>query len=107
MNERMRTLITFLAADPSDLFSRYALAMEYRKEGQIVECASELQKVLKSDGNYIGAYYQLGSVLAQMGRTAEALVTFKEGIFRAKQLGDMHSAKELQEALAMMELELE
>lgn len=107
MNERMRALITFLAADPSDLFSRYALAMEYRKEGQITECETELKKVLEIDDTYIAAYYQLGSVLAQRGRTAEASDTFNEGITRAKQYGDMHSAKELQEALVMMELELE
>jgi thioredoxin-like negative regulator of GroEL len=107
MNERMHTLITFLAADPGDLFSRYALAMEYRKEGQLTTCVTELQKVLQLDADYIGAYYQLGSALAQLGQTVEALTTFREGVIRAEQCGDTHSAKEMQEALAMMELELE
>jgi tetratricopeptide (TPR) repeat protein len=107
MNERARTLATFLAADPSDLFSRYALAMEYRKEGMFPECVAELRKVLKLDPDYIGAYYQLGSLLSQLGELSEAVATFKVGIDKAEHHADKHSAKELREALSILELELE
>lgn len=107
MNERARTLITFLAADPSDLFSRYALAMEYRKVGMLDECVLELRNVLRQDPGYVGAYYQLGTLLAQLGNTDEASQVFKLGIEWAEQKGDAHSAKELREAQSMMELEME
>jgi Tfp pilus assembly protein PilF len=107
MNERSRTLKTFLAADPDDLFSRYALAMEYRKDGLLAECVMELRDVLKRDSNYVGAYYQLGTVLHLLGEEVEAASIFKTGIQKAEQNGDLHSAKELREALAMMEMELE
>jgi len=107
MNERARTLLTFLAADPSDLFSRYALAMEYRKVEMLSECVAELRKVLKLDADYIGAYYQLGSVLCQLGEMSEAMSAYKVGIEKAEHKGDTHSAKELREALSIMEVELE
>ncbi len=107
MNERARTLITFLAADPSDLFSRYALAMEYRKEGRVEECVRELREVLRQDADYIGAYYQLGTALHHLGEDADALFIYNVGIGRAEQKGDMHSAKELREAVSMMEMEHE
>ncbi len=80
--------------------------MEYRKEGMIEECVHELRTVLRQDANYIGAYYHLGVALNQIGESDEALLFFKDGIERAEQKGDMHSAKELREALAMMEMEL-
>jgi Tfp pilus assembly protein PilF len=107
MNERVRTLTTFLAADPSDLFSRYALAMEYRKDGLLTECVTELRRVLKLDPDYIGAYYQLGSILSQLGELTEAVSTYKVGIDKAEHLGDLHSAKEMREALSIMEMEFE
>ncbi len=107
MNERARTLTTFLAADPGDLFSRYALAMEYRKDGMLAESVAELRRVLKLDPNYVGAYYQLGTLLSQLGNTIEAAEVFKSGIILAEQLGDVHSAKELREAQSMMEMEME
>lgn len=100
-------MITFLAADPSDLFSRYALAMEYRKEGLLAESVAELRKVLHQDPDYIGAYYQLATLLSQAGNTDEAADVFKTGIEKAEQLGDAHSAKELREAQSMMEMEME
>ncbi len=107
MNERARTLTTFLAADPGDLFSRYALAMEYRKEGLVEACVRELREVLRQDADYIGAYYQLGTALQLIGEPSEALLIFKAGVDKAEQKGDTHSAKELREAVAMMEMELE
>jgi Tfp pilus assembly protein PilF len=93
--------------DPSGLFSKNALAMEYRKDGMIEVCVHELSAVLRQDANYLEAYYHLGTALNQIGDSDEALLLFKKGIERAEQKGDTHSAIELQEALAMMELELE
>ncbi len=107
MNERARTLMTFLAADPGDLFSRYALAMEYRKDEMLSECAAELRKVLNLDADYIGAYYQLGSVLSQLGELSEAASVYRVGIEKAEHKGDAHSAKELREALVILEMEFE
>ena len=81
--------------------------MEYRKEGLHAECVRELRTVLRMDPDYIGAYYQLGTMLSYSGEVAEATEVLKSGIERAEQKGDLHSAKELREALAMMEMELE
>ena len=107
MNERARTLITFLAADPGDLFSRYALALEYRKMGLWEECVRELRNVTERDPTYLGAYYQLGSLLAEHGQYKDAEAVYRQGIMQSHQAGDAHSEKELREALAMMELESE
>jgi len=104
MNHRVQTLTAFLADDPTDLFSRYALAMEYRKAGLIAECIDQLYVVLQHDENYLGAYYQLGQALVAQSRIEEALIIFQRGLDKAITASDTHTASELREAMAIMDL---
>lgn len=104
MNHRVHTLTSYLDEDPSDLFSRYALAMEYRKSGMIVECIDQLNVVLQYDENYLGAYYQLGQAYLLQSRIDEALNVFQRGLDKADSAGDTHAASELREAMVMMDL---
>ena len=107
MSERLTLLRTFLASDPDDTFSRYALAMEYRKQGDVQGCIQELEILLKKDPNYVGAYYHLGKSLIQIGEHQDAIEVFKKGITCASQLSDTHALKELKEALIEVELDVD
>lgn len=49
MKTRIETLDEFLAADPNDSFSRYALALELEKENRAGEAISHLQEVIAGD----------------------------------------------------------
>jgi tetratricopeptide (TPR) repeat protein len=105
MSERIHILKTFIAADPGDTFSRYALAMEYRKLGDHHQCIRELETLLEKDPNYVGAYYHLGKGLIELGQLQQASEIFKKGIEIATHESDRHALKELKEALIEVELD--
>ncbi|HEU4386181.1 MAG TPA: tetratricopeptide repeat protein [Blastocatellia bacterium] len=99
MKTRREMLEEFLAQDPGDSFSRYALALELDKEGRQDDALKELQAVLERDPNYVAVYYQLGRLLAQAGRTDEAREIYRRGIGVAAAARDQRTREELVSAL--------
>jgi len=89
----------FLAADPADVFSRYALALELEKEQRPAEAINELHAVIERDANYVAAYYHLGRMLARAGQTEEAREVYRTGLDAAAKAGDRRTRDEIQEAL--------
>jgi tetratricopeptide (TPR) repeat protein len=89
----------FLAADPADVFSRYALALELEKEQRHVEAIAQLRLVVERDAGYVVAYYHLGRLLARAGQTTEARATYRTGLDYAAKAGDRRTRDEIQEAL--------
>ena len=89
----------FLAADPADAFTRYALALELEKEQRPAEAIGELRAVVKSDPGYVAAYYHLGRMLARAGHTEEARAVYHTGLDVAAKAGDRRTREEIQEAL--------
>lgn len=89
----------FLAADPADVFSRYALALELEKEQRAAEAIPELRAVIERDANYVAAYYHLGRLLAQAGEMTEAREVYRTGLDVATKAGDRRTRGEIQEAL--------
>jgi tetratricopeptide (TPR) repeat protein len=102
MATRREMLEEFVAADPNDSFSRYALALELEKEGRANEAIAQLQEVLGRDENYVAAYYHLGRMLAKSGKDEEALAIYKRGIDAATKAGDQKTRNEIQEAIDML-----
>jgi tetratricopeptide (TPR) repeat protein len=103
MKTRREMLEEFLAADPNDSFSRYALALELEKEEHTTEAIAQLQEVLARDANYVAAYYHLGRMLARAGDTDEALEIYRRGLDVASKAGDQKTRSEIQEAIEMLE----
>jgi hypothetical protein len=58
--ERIEKLKSFIAADPSDLFSRHALAMEWVKLGDFPAAIEQMEAILQIDDQHLGTYYHLG-----------------------------------------------
>lgn len=96
-------LESFLKQDPTDRFTIFALAMEYKKSGDIVRSENNYKHLLELDPNYVGAYYHLGKLLEETTRIEEARITYEKGIKIAQSVKDLHAVSELQQAL--MELE--
>jgi Tfp pilus assembly protein PilF len=96
---RIEKLIAFLERNPSDAFSRHALAMEYIKSGNDAAARSELETVLDRDPSYVGSYYHLGKLLERTGEAEQAAATYQKGILEAEKAGDRHAAGELRAAL--------
>jgi Tfp pilus assembly protein PilF len=104
MSNQMITLLeSFLKQDPNDGFTRFALAMEYKKFGDINKSEEVYRDLLEHDPNYVGAYYHLGKLYEETGQLDLAIQTYKTGIEIANSVNDFHASSELQQAL--MELD--
>ena len=95
---RLQQLLAFYADDPTDAFTIYALATEYRP--QQPERAWEFyQKLMAEHPEYVGTYYHAGKLLEEFGRKGEAEPVYRKGLVVAKQAGQQHAASELRQAL--------
>lgn len=75
--ERIAKLQEFLAKNPNDSFSRYALALEFAGQGETERAIALLEKLLRD----------------------YAIAVFKRGMEVAVAQGDLHARGEMQEAL--------
>jgi len=102
MKTRREMLEEFVAADPGDSFSRYALALELEKERRDEEAILCLREVMARDADYVAAYYHLGRILARLGRETDAIPVYRSGLDVAGRIGDQKTRNEIQEALALL-----
>jgi len=99
MKSRKETLEEFVAVDPNDSFSRYALALELEKEGEEANAVAQFRQVIDRDSSYVAAYYHLGKVLARTGHDDEARDVYRKGLIAAVAANDQRTSTEIQEAL--------
>ncbi len=99
MKSRKETLEEFLALDPDDSFSRYALALELEKEGGETDAVAQFREVIARDPGYVAAYYHLGKVLARTNHVDEARDVYSKGLVAATAANDQRTRTEIQEAL--------
>lgn len=96
--DRIEKLKEFLAADPTDSFTRHALAMEYQSKGDDATARRLLEEVLNRDAGAVGSYYQLGKVLERAGETALAMAWYEKGMKAAHAAGEKRAYNELKAA---------
>lgn len=95
---RLQQLLAFHADDPTDAFTIYALATEYRS--QEPERAWEFyNKLLTEHPDYVGTYYHAGKLLEQFNKKDEAEKVYRTGLKVARAAGQQHAASELLQAL--------
>lgn len=103
MKTRREKLEEFVAQDPSDSFSRYALSLELEKEGRVPEATRQLQELIARDPAYVAAYYHMGRMLARLGQIEDARAIYRRGLDAAQAASDQKTRSEIQEALDMLE----
>ena len=96
---RIDLLKGFLEENPADSFSRYALALEYIKLGQLDVARQEFETVRDKDPEYLATYYQLGQLYQRLDMRHEAEKTFRTGITVATRQRDALTQSELESAL--------
>jgi tetratricopeptide (TPR) repeat protein len=101
--DRIPLLLGFLADDPGDAFTRFALAQEYAKRGDLDAALEHYTTLRAEQPDYVGTYYHLGKLLERMERRGEAEATYRSGIEVATRLRDAHSRAELNDALLNLE----
>jgi tetratricopeptide (TPR) repeat protein len=99
---RMDVLKAMVAQNPADAFSRYGLAMELVKSGELETAVAEFRALLEHNPNYAAAYFHGGQVLEKMGDVEQARALYENGIEVTSRTGDAHTRSELQAALDML-----
>ncbi|QOI98009.1 MAG: tetratricopeptide repeat protein [Flammeovirgaceae bacterium] len=100
--DRIKQLLHFVEEDPNDAFSKYALALEYRKTEP--QKAEELfNKLITANPDYLPAYYMAAVLKSELGKTDAAVDLLKQGIILATRLRETATLRELKEALQQLE----
>ena len=97
--DRLAALLEFYRDDPDDPFTRFALAQEQRKRGADAEALAFFEGLTRDHPDYVGTYYHLGKLYEGLGRTDDALRTYRAGVDAATKAADPHARAELQSAL--------
>lgn len=98
-NERLEKLLEFAAQQPSDLFLKYGLGMEYLGMGDVQKAEAYFREVIAADPQYVAAYYQLGKLCGNSSRDEEATGLYEKGLEAAKARNDQRSVREFRAAL--------
>jgi Tfp pilus assembly protein PilF len=101
--QRIQKLKELLEKDPTDSFSRYALALEYMGMSDLQTAIEELETLISTDPKYLAAYHQLGQIYGKLNRTQEAKKVYRKGIDLAQELGEEKEGKEMREELEELE----
>ena len=102
-SERINSLLRLLEKEPLDSFLNYALGLEYHKQGNANLAIELIEKVIKGDQNYLGAYLQLGQLYEEVGKGDKALVTYQNGCIVAQKQNNHKTLSELNQAIFMLE----
>jgi len=99
---RLEVLKSMVEQKPEDGFSRYGLAMEYVRAGELETAVGEFETLLQHNPNYAAGYFHGGQTLEKLGRIEEAREIYRRGIEVTGATGDGHTRSELLAALQML-----
>lgn len=101
--DRLKALLGFFEEDPTDPFTRFALAREYQKQDRPEKALEFFEGLVAEDPEYVGTYYHLGKLYESLGRMDDARSTYRSGIQIAQRRRELHALSELQDALLKAE----
>ncbi len=104
---KIKQLARQIKNNPGDSFSKFALALEFRKEGEFKKARILFEDILSSDPDYVGVYYHLGKLYESLDRLDDAQNLYQKGIIIADEQDEQRTKKELREALQQLEIEIE
>ncbi len=97
--DKIAALTEILAADPTNAFARYGLAMEHNTQGNSDLALTEFTSLIQHNPDYVPAYQMSAQTLAKLGRTEEAVARLKDGLAAAQRTKNAHAASEMQTLL--------
>jgi tetratricopeptide (TPR) repeat protein len=100
---RIEQLRSFIADDPKDIFSKYALALEYAANEMIEEAIVELKSLKEISSDYLPLYYQLGKLYEKTGNIQLAMDAYQTGIPIAQVQKNTRTLSELKSALEQIQ----
>lgn len=104
---KIKQLARQIKNNPGDSFSKFALALEFRKEGEFKNARILFEDILSSDPDYVGVYYHLGKLYEALDRLNDAKLLYHKGIQIADEQQKARTKKELKEALQQLKIQIE
>jgi predicted Zn-dependent protease len=99
---RRQKLEEFLAQNPNDAFSRYGIALECVKEGDLAGAETHFRALILSNPDYVPGYQMYGQTLAQNERGQDARAILTQGIQAAIRQGNQHARSEMEGLLSQL-----
>lgn len=106
-SNKIKQLARQIRNNPGDSFSKFALALEFRKKGEFTKARILFENILNSDPDYVGVYYHLGKLYEALDRLEDGRNLYQKGIDIAEEQKEMRTKSELMEALNQVEMEIE
>ena len=97
---RRQKLEEFLAKNPNDAFSRYGIALECVKEGDLAEAETHFRTLIEANPDYVPGYQMYAQTLAQNERAGDAKAILEKGIAAAIRQGNQHARSEMEGLLS-------
>lgn len=104
-NKNIKQLAGYLKKNPNDSFTKFALALELLKLGDVSKARVLFESVLKQDPEYLGVYFHLGKLYEKNRRPNDAADLYEKGIELAKKQNNERTRQELTEALEHLKTE--
>jgi len=99
---RRQKLEEFLAKNPNDTFSRYGLALECVKAGDLPAAEFHFRALIEVDPDYVPGYQMYAQTLAENERGEEAKAILAQGIQAAARSGNQHARSEMEGLLEQL-----
>jgi tetratricopeptide (TPR) repeat protein len=106
-NDRIVLIKQMLDKNPEDSFLRYAVALEFKKNGDVEKSIDYLEDLIKRDPQYLASYYQLGKIFEEQGKAHKAITFYRQGKLIAAKVNDRKTLGELDEALMILDADEE
>ena len=97
---RRQKLEEFLAKNPNDAFSRYGIALECVKEGDLAAAENHFRTLIETSPDYVPGYQMYAQTLAQNERQEDAKAVLEKGIAAAIRSGNQHARSEMEALLS-------
>jgi len=97
---RRQKLEEFLAENPNDAFTRYGIALDCYRQGDLSAADSHFKTLLEKNPDYVPGYQMYAQMLAQNERVDEARSTLTRGIESAIRQGNQHARSEMESHLS-------
>ena len=100
---RLESLLELHVKNPTDSFVMYGIALEYISIKDYAKAEEYCLKLLETDPKYVPVYIQYAKLKEKINNIDDAKKLYLKGIEIAKEVGDKHAAKEMEDFLDELE----
>ncbi len=97
---RRQKLEEFLLENPGDAFTRYGIALDCFRQGDLTTADMHFRTLLEKNPDYVPTYQMYAQMLVQNEQREEARSVLARGIERATNQGNAHARSEMEGQLS-------